>query len=52
MFFQTGKTVGKETLAPQADHLTARVQTSGDLIVGHTFGCVKDHLGSLNLKIR
>jgi hypothetical protein len=52
MLFQPGEAVGKKALAPKRDHLTAGIQTRGDLVVGHAFGCVQDHLGPLNLKIR
>jgi hypothetical protein len=44
--------VGEEALAPKRDHFTAGVQTSGDLVVGHAFCRVEDHLGALHLKIR
>jgi hypothetical protein len=52
MLFQSCKAVGEKALAPKADHLTAGIETGGDLVVGQTFGSVKDHLGSLDLKIR
>jgi hypothetical protein len=52
MLFQPGKAIGKKALAPKRDHLTAGIQTRCDVVVGHAFGCVEDHLGSLNLKIR
>jgi len=52
MLFQACEAVGKKAFAPKADHLTAGIQTRGDPVVGHTFGCIEDHLGSLNLKIR
>jgi hypothetical protein len=52
MLFQPCKAIGIETLAPKRDHFTAGVQARGDLIVGHAFGRVEDHLGSLDLKIR
>jgi len=52
MFFQPGEAVGKKTLAPKRDHLTAGVQTGGDLVVGHAIGGEEDHLGRLDLKIR
>src|SRR5450755_3480668 len=52
MFFQPCEAVGEETLAPKRDHLTASVQTGSDLVVGQAFGCVENHLGALNLKIR
>jgi hypothetical protein len=52
MLFQSGEAVGKEPLTPKRDHLTASIQACGDLVVGQSFGGVKDHLGSLNLKIR
>jgi hypothetical protein len=51
MLFQSCETVREEALAPERDHFTASVQTRGNLVVGHAFGCVEDHLGSLNLKI-
>ena len=52
MLFQPGKAVGKKALPPKRDHLTAGIETGGDLVVGHAFGRVEDHPGSLNLKIR
>jgi hypothetical protein len=52
MLFQASETVGKEALPPEPDHFTTSVQTSGNFVVGHAFGCVQNHLGSLNLKIR
>jgi hypothetical protein len=52
MLFQPCKAVGKKALPPKADHLTAGVQTRGDLVVGQTFGRIEDHLGSLDVKIR
>jgi hypothetical protein len=52
MLFQPRKAVGKRALAPKADHRTAGIQTRGDPVVGHTFSCVEDHLGALDLKIR
>jgi hypothetical protein len=52
MFFQSREAVGEKALAPKRDHLTASVQTRSDLVVGHAFGSVEDHLGSLDLKIR
>jgi len=52
MFFQSCETVLEEALAPERNHFTASVQTLGNLIVGHAFGRVEDHLGSLHLKIR
>jgi hypothetical protein len=52
MLFQTCQTVGKEAFAPQGDDLTAGVQSLGNLVVGHAFGSVEDHSGSLNLEIR
>jgi hypothetical protein len=52
MFFQSWEAVGVEALAPKRDHLTASVQTGGDLVVGHAFGCIENHLGALHLKIR
>jgi hypothetical protein len=52
MFFQPWEAVGKKALAPKRDHLTAGVQTGGDLVVGHAFGCVENHFGTLDLKIR
>jgi hypothetical protein len=52
MLFQSCETIGKEAFAPKRDHFTASVQTRGNLVVGHAGGCVENHLGSLNLKIR
>jgi hypothetical protein len=52
MFFQPWEAVCEKALAPKRDHLTASVQTRGDLVVGHAFGGVENHLGTLNLKIR
>jgi hypothetical protein len=52
MLFQPCQAVGKKALAPKGDHLTAGVQTGGDLVVGQTSGRIEDHLGSLDLKIR
>jgi hypothetical protein len=52
MLFQSSEAVGEEALTPQADHFTAGAQRSSDVLVGHAFGSVEDHLGSLNLKIR
>jgi hypothetical protein len=52
MFFQPWEAVGKKALAPKRNHLTASVQTGGDLVVGHTFGGVENHFGTLDLKIR
>jgi hypothetical protein len=52
MLFQSSEAVGIETLAPQTDDFTAGVQRCSYLVVGHAFGGMKDHLGSLNLKIR
>jgi len=52
MLLQSSEAVGEKTLAPQRDHFTASAQRCSDLVVGHALGSVKDHLGSLNLKIR
>jgi hypothetical protein len=52
VLFQPGEAVGEKALAPKRDHFTAGVQTRGDLVVGQTFGCVQDHPGPLDLKIR
>jgi len=52
MLFQPRKAIGEEALAPERDHLTAGVQARGDPVVGHSFGRVEDHLGTLNLKIQ
>jgi len=52
VFFQASEAVGEETLAPKRDDLTASVQTGSDLVVGHAFGSVENHLGTLDLKIR
>jgi hypothetical protein len=52
MLFQTRKTFDKEAFAPQRDDLTAGVQPLCNLVVGHAIGCMEDHPGSLNLKIR
>jgi hypothetical protein len=51
MFFQPWEAVDKKTLAPKRDHLTAGVQTGGDLVVGHALGGVENHFGTLDLKI-
>ena len=51
-FFQPGEAVGKGALAPKRDHFTAGVEAVGDLVVGHALGSVKDHFGTLDLKIR
>jgi hypothetical protein len=40
MFFQPWEAVEKKTLAPNRDHLTAGVQTGGDLVVGYAFGSI------------
>jgi hypothetical protein len=37
---------------PKRDHFTAGVEAVGDLVVGHAVGSVKDHFGTLDLKIR
>jgi len=52
MFFQPWEAADKKALAPNRDHLTAGVQTGGDLVVGHAFGSIENHFGTLNLKIR
>jgi hypothetical protein len=52
MFFQPWEAVDKKTLAPKRDHLTAGVQTGGDLVVGHACGSMENHFGTLDLKIR
>jgi hypothetical protein len=52
MFFQSCETISEKTLAPKGDYFAARIQTRSDLIVGHAFGRVEDHLGPLDLKIR
>ena len=44
--------VGKKALAPERDYFTASVQTRGDVVVGHAFGSVQNHLGTLDLKVR
>jgi hypothetical protein len=52
VFFQPCEAVGEKALAPERDHLTASVQARGDLVVGHALGCMENHLGTLDLKIR
>jgi hypothetical protein len=52
VFFQSWQAVSEKALAPKRDHFTASVQTRSDLVVGHAFGSVEDHLGTLNLIIR
>jgi hypothetical protein len=52
VFFQPWEAVSKKALTPKRDHFTAGVQTRRDLVVGHAFGSMEDHLGTLNLKIR
>jgi hypothetical protein len=52
MFFQPWEAVGEKALAPKRDHFTASVQTRSDLVVGHAFGSIENHLGTLDLKIR
>jgi hypothetical protein len=52
VFFQPCEAVRKKALAPKRDDLTAGVQTRGNLIVGHALGCIENHLGTLDLKIR
>jgi hypothetical protein len=52
MFFQPWEAVRKKALAPKGDHFTAGIQTRGDFVVGHAFGCIENHLGALDLKIR
>jgi hypothetical protein len=44
--------IGEEPFPPAADHLTAAVEASGNLVVAQSIGSQEDHLGSLNLKIR
>jgi hypothetical protein len=52
MLFQACEAVSKKTFAPERDDFTAGVQTRGNFFVGQALGCIKDHPGSLNLKIR
>jgi hypothetical protein len=46
------ESVCKKALTPKRDDLTAGIQTRGDLVVGHAFGGIENHLGALYLKIR
>jgi hypothetical protein len=50
-FFQAGKSLFKEALAPLADDFSPGIQASSDLIVRPTLGSVKDHFGAEHLKI-
>lgn len=52
MFLQARQAVFEETLAPHADDLTPGVESSGDSIVGQTFGGEQDHPGANHLEIR
>jgi hypothetical protein len=52
MFLQARQAVFEETLAPHTDDLTPGVESSGDSIVGQTFGGEQDHPGANHLEIR
>jgi hypothetical protein len=52
MFLQPSQSIFEKTLAPHADDLTPGVESSGDSIVGQTFGGEQDHSGADHLKIR
>src|SRR5262245_19284620 len=51
-FFESRQSSPEEALAALADHLTARVQSSGDLVIAQTLSGQQDHLGSNDLEIR
>ena len=50
-FVQARQAIREEALAPLADHFTARVQASGDLVVVDAKGCHEDHLGANDFEI-
>jgi hypothetical protein len=51
MLFQARQPSLKEAFAPQADDLPAGVQALGDLVIGETFGGMKDHSGANHMEI-
>lgn len=51
MFLQARQAVCEEALAPHTDDLTPGVESSGDSIVGQTFGGEQDHPGANHLEI-
>ena len=52
LLFQTLEAISEEPFPPPTDNLTAAVEARGNVVVVQSFGGQKDHLGSLNLKIR
>lgn len=51
-FLQPLEAFFEKSLSPHADHLTAGIQTLGDLVIGPALGRKQDHLGPDDLKIR
>jgi hypothetical protein len=51
-FLQPRQALLIESLAPQADDLSSRLETTRDLVVLYALGGKQDHSGALNLKIR
>jgi hypothetical protein len=51
-FLQPGQPLLKEALAPQADHLAARTEAVGDLIISQAVRGQQDHSRAQHQKIR
>jgi hypothetical protein len=50
--FQARQSLFVEAFAPKADHLAARIQAHGDLVVAHSLRGHQNHLGALNFEVR